>query len=1229
MFRKLICILMAFAISFSASSIGDVTSRLLPFMTAALAELNEMSETHDASNATSNDDWRDEYRLINYKYEIEKDNVFRSCFVYSDEMLMGNATKFSSDLAKASVALASAAYQASVHYTLVNEMGYSLVGGEDTYTEERTILDNDHVAYSIAQKRYGDYTIYCVPVRGTCSNEEWFSDFNLGMDNGGYHKGFHIAADEMLSELYSVFKNDGVKDPSKRIVWITGHSRGAAISNIAGAALNSSDYVELSHVFCYTFACPAVTKHRKTYQNIFNFNNKGDAITLLPMSDNPWNYYRHGRDICETVAGDSNIEKQYWRISNRNGFYSEPDGENYSTILKSLFSTEDDFFKPTQQAGVFLLCCILGDVKLTDIPEVLLAIKEQQLYGQWNLIKDLIKKSISPAQFIKGYTEDIEHVENLIHNLEEYLETVQNLDEEGFKEFKKAHRDTFDEFQNYAYCYINNADQLYSAGNIIKTALETSKKCLTAMTGLIGLYLDSNGHMKSAVFDGHTPCTYIAWINSKYCGYMGWYDNHEIKGISADQFEDVQRVNAKCFSDCDNIKKIALAEGIVAVEEDAFVSKSLKALSLPRTMKTLETGAFICNSEVFEELTMPVELDFPNAFSNQMQPKRVHFIVGSTGIMPDKTQDTPKGLYNNVELMDFEDGVVRIGDYAFDYDDWSSKYPLTKVVLPDSIETIGDYAFRGRRSLPTIHLSPNLKSIGVGCFQNTAISRLICSYSIPLSDSDVLLPESLESIPDFCFENCQSLTSIELPDGITSIGNSAFSACIKMENAKLPRSLIHLGSNAFFLCSSLTEITLPVELVSNGSFGSEEYGVPPIKHIHYIVGSTGIMPDRDEWLNHDNPVPPLPYNGTPEYTVYSTLQSVDFEEGVVRIGNKAFFNDGHDRMTDNCEVDFSVTRLSEVHLPESLMEIGDLAFAWQEKLIAVGLPSNLVSLGEGCFAGTGIRAVSVQATTNDGIPAQVLPASITTIPNSCFENCKLLQSVELAEGITNIEQKAFAVCTSLARVSLPRSVRIIASQAFEGYEGSPALEITLSEGLESIGFSCFGCSGIRSISIPSTVETIDDYCFQSCTSLSEIRFVGNAPTIGENAFYRVTANAYCPENNQSWTIGNMKDYGGNLVWNDQAETTFTLQLPRGIKRIDESSFEHIAANRIIIPSGTEIIASRAFADSVNPLDIWIPASVQMIAEDSFADSRVTIHAPAGSFALAFALTHDISTVETE
>ena len=51
---------MAFAISFSASSIGDVTSRLLPFMTAALAELNEMSETHDASNATSNDDWRDE-----------------------------------------------------------------------------------------------------------------------------------------------------------------------------------------------------------------------------------------------------------------------------------------------------------------------------------------------------------------------------------------------------------------------------------------------------------------------------------------------------------------------------------------------------------------------------------------------------------------------------------------------------------------------------------------------------------------------------------------------------------------------------------------------------------------------------------------------------------------------------------------------------------------------------------------------------------------------------------------------------------------------------------------------------------------------------------------------------------------------------------------------------------------------------------------------------------------
>ena len=60
--------------------------------------------------------------------------------------------------------------------------------------KDRTYRDNDRVAYTIAKKQVGEYTVYCVPVRGTGGNAEWFSDFHLGQDNGGVHEGFRIAA---------------------------------------------------------------------------------------------------------------------------------------------------------------------------------------------------------------------------------------------------------------------------------------------------------------------------------------------------------------------------------------------------------------------------------------------------------------------------------------------------------------------------------------------------------------------------------------------------------------------------------------------------------------------------------------------------------------------------------------------------------------------------------------------------------------------------------------------------------------------------------------------------------------------------------------------------------------------------------------------------------------------------------------------------------------------------
>lgn len=150
----------------------------------------------------------------------------------------------------------------------------------------------------MGKKHVGEYLVYCIPIRGTAANSEWFSDFNLGDNNGGNHEGFYKAAKEVMGILDGMFSSDG-HSASNRILWFTGHSRGAAVANILAGEYSSSGYATSSHVFGYTFACPFVSKNVTEGQsNIYNYNNSGDLIPLLPLAS--WGYKRYG--ITKTLA---------------------------------------------------------------------------------------------------------------------------------------------------------------------------------------------------------------------------------------------------------------------------------------------------------------------------------------------------------------------------------------------------------------------------------------------------------------------------------------------------------------------------------------------------------------------------------------------------------------------------------------------------------------------------------------------------------------------------------------------------------------------------------------------------------------------------------------------------------------------------------------------------------------------------------------------------------------
>ena len=149
--------------------------------------------------------------------------------------------------------------------------------------------------------------------------------------------------------------------------------------------------------------------------------------------------------------------------------------------------------------------------------------------------------------------------------------------------------------------------------------------------------------------------------------------------------------------------------------------------------------------------------------------------------------------------MTIPNSVTSIGSYAFA--DCSS---LTSITIPNSVTSIGDDAFYGCRSLTSITIPNSVTSIGDGAFSR-------CS-----SLTSVTILNSVTSIGDYAFYWCTSLTSITIPNSVTSIGRHAFWDCSSLTSVTIGNSVTSIGDWAFYECSSLTSVTIGNSVTSIG-----------------------------------------------------------------------------------------------------------------------------------------------------------------------------------------------------------------------------------------------------------------------------------------------------------------------------------------------------------------------------------------------------------------------------
>lgn len=469
---------------------------------------------------------------------------------------------------------------------------------------------------------------------------------------------------------------------------------------------------------------------------------------------------------------------------------------------------------------------------------------------------------------------------------------------------------------------------------------------------------------------------------------------------------------------------------------------------------------------------------------------------------------------------------------------------LKKVILPKTVEEIGDEAFSECPLLTDVVVKGELKSIGSDIFKNSGwlnahtdkefitFEKFLYKYNgthtvdFTLKSAKdkkageneneyVYIPEDIKKLCSGSFAGVSHLKKVEMPSDFTTIEKNLFKDCKDLVEVSI-NNVTSIDAEAFNGCINLTTIDLSnIKTIGSSAFSA------------------------------------------------TALESVALNNELTSINASVF---------ENCD------SLTSIAIPNNLESVGNYAFAGTTALTSISLPNSVNAIGNGAFMGSGIQAFAFPElvdTISDDLFLDATSLSSVTLPSVTYRSTE-----DEYSGIVSIGARSFKNTTSLQSITFPTLE-----------EDGQVIET-----IRTIGASAFEGSALTTVKIPSLVRTLYEATFKNCQSLTSVEFAdkGALESINAECFMGTTALT-------SITFPNtVREFFNAVLMNSGVEEV-VLPNNASFTTLTRSFFEGCSnLHTVVLPDSVTTIYQNAFKDCTSLTSLTIGTGVKTVQKDVFS-----------------------------